>query len=226
MVLRPEKQARAALNNFETWHSQKLAQCPNYLFPIANSTVAVARCVAPHSMTYFLIQVLQRLLHQFWATAQKDAGMPNCERQMPSVHHRSPVLLRLQISESCHERGDTSHEQATTPRQRDCACRSASSAISRFSHSGIKWRCSACQGSRGRLLADVCRKRHAALGLAGSVGRRHSRCTKIRPRQSTMVDSGSPAHSERPRGGIATLGWRQQDGQEELVPRVRSSRHI
>ena len=55
MVLRPEKQARAALNNFETWHSQKLAQCPVRFFPIANSTVGLARCVAPHGMMYFLI---------------------------------------------------------------------------------------------------------------------------------------------------------------------------
>ena len=78
MVLRPEKQARAALNNFETWHSQKLAQCPDYFFPIANSTVALARCVAPHGMMYFLIQVLQRLLHQFWATAQKDWYVQEC----------------------------------------------------------------------------------------------------------------------------------------------------
>ena len=71
------------------------------------------------------------------------AAMRNRQRQVPSVHHSSVVLLRLQRSESLHEGGDTSHEQATTPRQRDCACRSASSAISRFSHSGIKWRCSA-----------------------------------------------------------------------------------
>ena len=78
MVLRPEKQARAALNNFETWHSQKLAQCPDYFFPIANSTVGLARCVAPHGMMYFLIQVLQRLLHQFWATAQKDWYVQEC----------------------------------------------------------------------------------------------------------------------------------------------------
>ena len=78
MVLRPEKQARAALNNFEEWHSQKLAQCPDYFFPIANSTVGLARCVAPHGMMYFLIQVLQRLLHQFWATAQKDWYVQEC----------------------------------------------------------------------------------------------------------------------------------------------------
>ena len=77
-MLRPDKQARAALNNFDMWYSQKKWQCPHFRFPIANSLVTVARRAAPHSMLYFLIQVLQRLLHQFWPTAHLDSYVQQC----------------------------------------------------------------------------------------------------------------------------------------------------
>ena len=78
MVMRADKQARAALNNFDMWYSQKKWQCPYFRFPIANSRVTVARRAAPHSMLYFLIQVLQRLLHQFWPTAHFDSYVQQC----------------------------------------------------------------------------------------------------------------------------------------------------
>ena len=78
MVLRPDKQARAALNNFDMWYSQKRWQCPHFRFPIASSPVTVARRAAPHSMLYFLIQVLQRLLHQFWPSAHFDSYVQQC----------------------------------------------------------------------------------------------------------------------------------------------------
>ena len=77
-MLRPDKQARAALNNFDMWYSQQWLQCPHFRFPIAKSIVTVARRAAPRSMLYFLIQVLQRLLHQFWPTALSDSYVKQC----------------------------------------------------------------------------------------------------------------------------------------------------
>ena len=78
MVLRPDKQARAALNNFDVWYSQQWSQSQLLTFPIANSTVTLFRRAAPHSMLYFLIQVLHRMLHQFWPTALSDDYVKQC----------------------------------------------------------------------------------------------------------------------------------------------------
>ena len=57
MVIRADKQARAAVNNFDTWYTQKLSQFGYYFFQcgLANSPLTVARRAAPHSMLYFLI---------------------------------------------------------------------------------------------------------------------------------------------------------------------------
>ena len=77
-MLRPDKQARAALNNFDVWYSQQWSQSPLLTFPIANSTVTLFRRAAPHSMLYFLIQVLHRMLHQFWPTALSDSYVKQC----------------------------------------------------------------------------------------------------------------------------------------------------
>ena len=78
MGIRADKQARAAMNNFDAWHSQQLSDCPQYLCPIAKSPLVIDRRKCPHSVLFFLIQVLQRLLHQFWPTALSDPYVKRC----------------------------------------------------------------------------------------------------------------------------------------------------
>ena len=80
MVVRADKQARAAVTNFELWYTQKLRQFETYYFQcgLANSQVSVSRRAFPHSMLYFLIEVLQRQVHQFWATAHLDSYVQQC----------------------------------------------------------------------------------------------------------------------------------------------------
>ena len=80
MVLRADKAARAARHNFDTWYSQKVSECPQYRFSIVNSPSNVLRSSCPHSLLYFLIQVLQRLLHQFWPTAHLDPYVKLCRK--------------------------------------------------------------------------------------------------------------------------------------------------
>ena len=47
MVIRADKQGHAAMKNLDTWHSQKLSHCPQCRFPIANSSVGIARRALP-----------------------------------------------------------------------------------------------------------------------------------------------------------------------------------
>ena len=78
MVIRADQDARAAINNFDAWHSQQMSDCPQYLCPIAQSPLVIDRRKFPHSVLFFLIQVLQRLLHQFWPTAHLDSYVKRC----------------------------------------------------------------------------------------------------------------------------------------------------
>ena len=80
MVLRGDKQARAAVHEFKKWHAQKLSQCGDERFEwdLATSPLSVVRRTCPHSFLYFLMQVLQRMLHQFWSTAQREDYVKMC----------------------------------------------------------------------------------------------------------------------------------------------------
>ena len=44
------------------------------------SDYSITRCALPQTLLYFLIQVLQRMLHQFWDTAQQNAYVLRCGR--------------------------------------------------------------------------------------------------------------------------------------------------
>ena len=70
--IRAAKQARAAMNHFDTWYTQKFIQFWDFYFQcdMAIVPLSIARRAAPHSLLYFLIHVLQRLLHEFWVPAQ------------------------------------------------------------------------------------------------------------------------------------------------------------
>ena len=94
MVLRGDKQARAAVHEFKKWHAQKLSQCGDERFEwdLATSPLSVVRRTCPHSFLYFLMQVLQRMLHQFWSTAQREDYVKMCA----SVNGRcSPSIIAV-----------------------------------------------------------------------------------------------------------------------------------
>ena len=79
--VRGDKKARAALCNFKKWYDHGLAQIghPWYQCTLETSPLGIARRRAPHSMLYFLIVVLQRMVHQFWGTATRNAYVQMCE---------------------------------------------------------------------------------------------------------------------------------------------------
>ena len=82
VAVRADKQARAAVKNFETWYAHRLAQFGPYFYEctLDNSPLGEARRGAPHSMLYFLIHVLQRMVHQFWGTATLDSYVMRCTK--------------------------------------------------------------------------------------------------------------------------------------------------
>ena len=82
MVLRADKQARAAVQNFNSWYAKRLAHFGPcfYECTLENSPLSVARRDAPHSMLYFLILVLQRLVHQLWDTAHLNSYAQGCAK--------------------------------------------------------------------------------------------------------------------------------------------------
>ena len=61
------------------------------MFPckFENSPLGVARRDALHSMLYFLILVLQRLVHKFWDTAHRDKYVQKCGK----VNGRCPPSI-------------------------------------------------------------------------------------------------------------------------------------
>ena len=80
MPLRADKQARAAVDNFDRWYARSTARGAFLWFECKfhNSPLSAARRAAPHSMLYFLILVLQRLVHEFWDTAHLNSYVKRC----------------------------------------------------------------------------------------------------------------------------------------------------
>ena len=137
MVVRADKQARAAVKNFESWYTQKLRQFETYYFQcgLANSPVSVARRAFPHSMLYFLIEVLQRQVHQFWATAHLDSYVQQCGR----VNGRCPPsIIALLFYLECRDLSpnmsvaipDTKKQRIHDSEAARAAARAAPSAVS------------------------------------------------------------------------------------------------
>ena len=79
-MVRADMQRRSAIHNFGKWYTQLSSQFWNSTFEagIYNSPLSLARRAFPHTVLYFLIQVLQRMLHQFWDTAQQDPYVLKC----------------------------------------------------------------------------------------------------------------------------------------------------
>ena len=82
IMVRADMQRRSAIHNFGKWYTQLSSQFWNSSFEVGiyNSPLNVTRRALPHTLLYFLIQVLQRMLHQFWDTAQQNAYVLRCER--------------------------------------------------------------------------------------------------------------------------------------------------
>ena len=82
VAVRSDKQARAAVHNFNTWYEDRSAQLGGdyYECTLENSPLTAARRRSPHSMLYFLIHVLQRMLHNFWVTATLDTYVMQCAK--------------------------------------------------------------------------------------------------------------------------------------------------
>ena len=81
-MVRADKQARAANHNFGTWYRETSSRFRDACFQcgLATSPLSITRRALPHTLLYFLIQVLQRMLHQFWDTAQQNAYVLRCGR--------------------------------------------------------------------------------------------------------------------------------------------------
>ena len=82
MVIRADKQSRAAVQNFNSWYAHRLAHFGPYFYKctLENSPLSVARRDAPHSMLYFLVLVLQRLVYQFCDTAHFNSYVQGCAK--------------------------------------------------------------------------------------------------------------------------------------------------
>ena len=79
-MVRADKQRRSAIHNFGKWYTQLSSQFWDSSFPVGidTSPLNITRRALPHTLLYFLIQVLQRMLHQFWDTAQQDPYVLKC----------------------------------------------------------------------------------------------------------------------------------------------------
>ena len=81
-MVRANLEARAANHNFNTWYLQVSSQFRDARFHcgLAASPLTITRRALPHTLLYFLIQVLQRMLDQFWDTAEQNEYVMRCAR--------------------------------------------------------------------------------------------------------------------------------------------------
>ena len=65
---------------FEKWHEQNVIELEigPYQCTLENSPPSVGRRCAPHGMLYFLLLVLQRMVHQFCGTATFNSYVQSC----------------------------------------------------------------------------------------------------------------------------------------------------
>ena len=68
------------MDNFDKWYARSTARGAFFWFEcnLSTSPLRAARRAAPHSMLYFLILVLQRLVHEFWDTAHLNDYVKRC----------------------------------------------------------------------------------------------------------------------------------------------------
>ena len=68
------------MDNFDKWYARSTARGAFLWFEcnLSTSPLRAARRAAPHSMLYFLILVLQRLVHEFWDIAHLNDYVKRC----------------------------------------------------------------------------------------------------------------------------------------------------
>ena len=68
------------MDNFDKWYARSTARGAFFWFEcnLSTSPLRAARRAASHSMLYFLILVLQRLVHEFWDTAHLNSYVKRC----------------------------------------------------------------------------------------------------------------------------------------------------
>ena len=79
-MLCADEQARAAVSKFQKRYEQNVVEMVTgpYQCTLENSPLSVARRCAPHSMLYFLLVVLQRMVHEFCGTATLISYVQSC----------------------------------------------------------------------------------------------------------------------------------------------------
>ena len=79
-MLCADEQARAAVSKFQKWYEQNVDEMDTgpYQCTLENSPLSVARRCAPHGMLYFLLVVLQRMVHKFCGTATFKSYVQSC----------------------------------------------------------------------------------------------------------------------------------------------------
>ena len=147
MGIRGDKQARAAVNQFKKWHTHKLSQRGEERFEwnLTTSPLSVIRHDCPNSLMYFLIQILLRMLHHFWPTAQREQYVKECAKLNgkcpPSIiallffghHHSIPAHLVVGIPDAKRQR----LQYSEPARAAGTACSTAGSEASSSSRNAV-----------------------------------------------------------------------------------------
>ena len=96
-AVRADKQARAALDHFMRWYVFGVTYMHGGLYhcTLQDSPLSEARKRTPHSLLYFLMLLLQRLVDQYWkTTASGDEYVQHC---VTTMHKCPPAVIGLLV---------------------------------------------------------------------------------------------------------------------------------
>ena len=96
-VVRADKQARAAKDHFVRWYVNGVTYLHRGLcqMTLQDSPLSEARKRTPHSLLYFQMLLLQRLVDQYWkTTASGDKYVQHC---VTTMHKCPPAIIGLLV---------------------------------------------------------------------------------------------------------------------------------
>ena len=96
-AVRADKQARAALHHFKKWYADGIENMNFgwYRCHLEDSPLSAARKLTPHSLLYFLLLLIQRLVDHFWkTTASAEAYVQQC---VATMHKCPPAIIGLLV---------------------------------------------------------------------------------------------------------------------------------
>ena len=96
-AVRADKQARAALHHFRKWYADGVDNMTFgwYRCHLEDSPLSAARRLTPHSLLYFLLLLMQRLVeHYLETTASADAYVQHC---VATMHKCPPAIIGLLV---------------------------------------------------------------------------------------------------------------------------------